>query len=169
MEQNGRDKSGRFANGNGLWKLRVNTGPRKKYATADELRLAFLNYFSWAEENPLFKDKVFTYRGKIISEPFPQPRPMSIRSLLSHLNISKPTWLKYCKDPDLSEVCEEVKDAIFTQKFEGAAVGLFNPAIIARELGLKGDNEFEVEAEQNYELPPAVQEEIDRICGYGDG
>ena len=46
------------------------------------------------------------------------------------------TWDVYRRDDRFRSVTSCVDEAIRQQKFEGAASGFFNPAIIARDLGL---------------------------------
>ncbi|QCW20368.1 DNA packaging protein [Flavobacterium phage FPSV-S2] len=50
--------------------------------------------------------------------------------------------LKTKKGRDFSDVIRTIKDIMFSQKFEGAAVGAFQQNIIARDLGLANKNEI---------------------------
>lgn len=61
---------------------------------------------------------------------------MTITGLCTFLDISRSTWTAYSENPDYLDIIEQVERIIWVYKFEGAAVGLLNPNIIARELGL---------------------------------
>lgn len=67
----------------------------------------------------------------------PKPRAMTIQGLCLFIGISRETWSQYRKqNHDFSDIVADAEDIIRTQKFEGAAANLFNPNIIARDLGL---------------------------------
>ena len=59
------------------------------------------------------------------------------------LNIDKDTWYQYSKREDFTNICKKVDEVIRQQKFEGAAAGFLNHAIIARDLGLADRRETE--------------------------
>ena len=52
------------------------------------------------------------------------------------------TFYEYAKKDDYSNITTRIEDAIYQQKLEGAAADLLNPNIIARELGLKDQQEI---------------------------
>jgi hypothetical protein len=65
-------------------------------------------------------------------------RAMTIGGLCIFLDIDENTWRDYRnnKDGTFSRVCGQAEQVIREQKFTGAAAGLLNHAIIARDLGL---------------------------------
>jgi hypothetical protein len=63
-------------------------------------------------------------------------RAMTINGLCLFLCITHDAWSEYRKRPEFTGVCASIEQAIREQKFTGAAAGLFNHAIIARDLGL---------------------------------
>jgi len=52
------------------------------------------------------------------------------------------------KYDEFSEVIRAITNIMYTQKFEGASVGVFNANIIARDLGLKDSTETNLKVEQ---------------------
>jgi hypothetical protein len=57
------------------------------------------------------------------------------------LDVSHNFWTEFKKrlketDKDFLVVTARIEQIIYTQKFEGAAVGIFNANIISRDLGL---------------------------------
>ncbi len=69
---------------------------------------------------------------------------MTLAGLCLHIGITDETWRNYRDRKDFFGVCERVDAMVYTQKFEGAAASLFNANIIARDLGLKDKQEYEV-------------------------
>jgi hypothetical protein len=60
-----------------------------------------------------------------------------------HIGVSHRRWNEWRTDrPDLRDVMEWAEDVIWQQKFSGAAAGLLNAAIVARELGLADKSEL---------------------------
>lgn len=77
------------------------------------------------------------FKGKYLNEvKIPTSAPYTLTGLRTFLKIDNKTWLNYKVLEDYFEVITRVEDIIFTHKFEGAVVGVFNANIIARELGL---------------------------------
>ena len=123
--------------GNQFWKFADPTKP-KKYETPEELWAKAIEYFEWVDKNPyLQKDYVGKDGFEVERE---KPTPYTRKELCIFLNITEQTFINYRsnKDPwkDLFEVCTHIEQIIDNQKFKGAAIGLFNHSIIARDLGL---------------------------------
>jgi len=83
------------------------------------------------------------YKGIVNLVNVPLKRPYTLTGLLLFLDLSIYMWGIYKKDRGdvWTEVIEKVEAIIYTQKFEGAAVDLFNANIIARDLGLRDRQE----------------------------
>lgn len=130
----------------------VNRGGRPlKFSSPAELAERCAEYFEWMEANPLHGTEVKTVsRGnnegsEVELVEVPKMRAMSLESLQLFLGITKACWQGYRKRDKYSAICSEVERAIRDQKFEGAAAGLLNHAIIARDLGLVDRHEHSVE------------------------
>ena len=94
------------------------------------------DYFQWNKDNPLIEYKVFCQNGKIVSAELSKMRAMTIDGLCIYLQIHRDTWYEMAKREHLANTCKQVAMILRDQKFSGAAGGLLNPMIIARDLGL---------------------------------
>jgi hypothetical protein len=123
--------------GNQFWKARSSHGRKPIFYTAEMLWDACLQYFDWVAAHPLLEAQAFAYQGEITENSLPKMRAMTIGGLCIFLDISQMTWGEYRKRAeDYSYVCSQAEQVIREQKFTGAAAGLLNHAIIARDLGL---------------------------------
>lgn len=132
--------------GNRFWEARSSHGRDPIFKNPDELWSACLEYFEWNADNPL--EEAIVYQGEINEEKCkPLMRAMTLEGLLIYLDISRPCWYDYRKkvtdEYDFSTVVDKVENIIRAQKFEGAAAGLLNSNIIARDLGLTDKSEVD--------------------------
>lgn len=135
-----READGRFAPGNRIWEARSSAGPKPKFKTPEALWDACVEYFEWVDANPLHE--VIAYQGKA-GESLPKLRAMTIVGLCLFLDIDETSWRNWrASRPDLLPIITRVERVIYSQKFEGAAAGLFVPNIIARDLGLADRQEL---------------------------
>jgi len=116
-------------------------GVKPVFASPEVLWNACVEYFLWVEANPLYEVKGFAYEGEVTEHEFPKIRAMTVGGLCAFIGLSEKGWHDYRDKPDFADVCDMVDSVIRAQKFEGAAAGLLNPVIIARDLGLTERNE----------------------------
>lgn len=126
--------------GNQFWKARASHGRNKIFETPEILWESACEYFQWCEDNPLYESKAFAFQGESWVEQLPKMRAMTVSGLCLFLGIGEQTLGDYEKREDFSGVIRDIKQVIYTQKFAGAAADLLNANIIARDLGLK-DNQ----------------------------
>lgn len=145
--------------GNQFWKLRSKHGRDLIFSSPAVLWEACVEYFEatdqrvWVKKDWVGKDAVEVERKTIA--------PYTLSGLFVFLDIVPQTWKEYREREGFSEITTRVEQIMFTQKFEGAAVGAFNASIIARDLSLK-DN-MEVKSENvNLNVEP-TEEEARRI------
>ena len=127
--------------GNKFWECRSSHGRKPKFETPDDLWKAAVEYFEWVDENPLQEGIV--YQGVLNEEQAkPLMRAMSLDAMQIFLDISDTCWYEYENREGFTGITNKIRKIIRSQKFEGAAAGLLNPNIIARDLGLseKQDN-----------------------------
>ena len=128
-----------FKQGNTYWKLAKGfpSGSDRKY-TPQELWDKAVDYFKWVEDNPLLEEKVFGsgFRGTVN-----KMRAMTIIEFCVFAGIARSTFQLYEKDEAYSAITACIRDIIYSQKFTGAAAGLLESNIIARELGLADKQE----------------------------
>jgi hypothetical protein len=115
-----------------------------QFETAEQLWIACVDYFEWVEENPLFETKIAQSGGIPTKIKVPLARAMTQEAMCLHIGITDETWRNYREREDFFGVTTRVDAMVYTQKFEGAAANLFNANIIARDLGLKDKQQYEV-------------------------
>ncbi|MEJ8803144.1 DNA-packaging protein [Pontibacter sp. H249] len=133
--------------GNQFWKLRSKHGRDKLFASPDLLWEAACEYFEWCDKHPWIKKD---WVGKDAFEvDRPTQRPYTLSGLCLYLDVNTKYFNDFKKAgrEDFSEVLTRIEETIYTQKFEGAAVGTFNASIIARDLGLADKKEISGEVE----------------------
>ena len=151
--------------GNQFWKLRSKHGRDKLFATPELMWDAACEYFEWCENNPLIEvvqkrggtnikiDKGVNaeIESDILSAisdntmELPKMRPFTLHGLCRYLDCNTVYFNQFessLKDKDdeiskdFSKIVLCIRETIYEQKFSGAASGLLNPNIIARDLGL---------------------------------
>lgn len=119
------------------WKQNSTMGRKPIFETPDQLWDMCVEYFQWVEDNPLPEEVLFHFKGAVTRATKYKLRAMTIGGLCIFLDIAHQTWLNYKARTDFLEVVTRTEEIIRDQKFVGAAAELFNPNIIARDLGLK--------------------------------
>jgi len=150
--------------GNQFWLARSRHGRKPIFESPQMLWEGCLDYFQWIEDNPLYETKVFAYQGAVDKEngfvEVPKMRAMTLSGLCIFLDISMETWTLYKQREDFIGVCSEAEQIIYNQKFQGAAADFLNANIIARDLGLK--DQQETKHTGTISLTEMSQEELDR-------
>lgn len=119
---------------NQFWKERSTHGRDKIFENPEILWEACQEYFEVTDKRKWIKTE---FNGKDAVEcHVPTATPYTWTGLYLFLDISHTTWQNYEKLNDFIAISTRVRNIIYTQKFEGAAVGAFNANIISRDLGL---------------------------------
>lgn len=145
--------------GNEFWRKAKNFARPRKY-TAQELWEKACDYFESCDNSPWMKVEqlrkpIVTTNDKgeeetITTVELPTQKPYTIGGFCIFCGCSRHWWNELrtnSQSPDKQEYLEvmtRIEDIIYTQKFEGAAVGAFNANIIARDLGLADKKEIEL-------------------------
>src|SRR5690606_5967831 len=133
--------------GNQFWKLRSKHGRDKIFSSPEMLWEAACEYFDHSDNNPL---SAIDFRGKDVQE-------VAIHKMRAYTRDGLETFLcvdslrEYKKNPsykDFFHVISRIEKIMYNQKFQGAAAGMLNPNIIARDLGLSDKTESKVTVEQ---------------------
>ncbi len=136
--------------GNQFWKLRAKHGRDKIFESPDILWDSCVEYFemtdkrNWSEQHWVGKEGREV--NKVTSVPY------TLSGLYVFLDIDRKTWDLYREREDFIPIVTRVEQIMFTQKLEGAAVGAFNPSIIARELGLADKKEIKTDQPTSLEV-----------------
>lgn len=131
--------------GNEFWKLRSKHGRDKLFATPKLLWEVAQEYFQSCIDNPIeAQDNKGTKNVNTIKF----LRPFTLKGFCIFCDASE-NWFKEFKykldkekDKDFFTVIHKIEDIIYTQKFEGATIGIYNANIIARDLGLSDKSEL---------------------------
>lgn len=138
--------------GNRFWEVRAKSGRDKIFSNADVMWKAACEYFEWVEDNPLWENKPTQYQGDVIDIPTDKMRAMTDAGLCLFWGVNTKYLYQFElgldktteSGKDFSNIIGQIKDVIRSQKFAGAAAGILNANIIARDLGLKEKSEQEV-------------------------
>ena len=139
---------GRFKKGNQLWRnIDPNSiGRNPKYEEPSDLWKDILTYFDYCDNNPIEVTETKSIKNtrsansetKIVKHKV----PYTWEGLYSFLGVCDLDHYK--TKPAFSGILTHIKNIIYNQKFEGATVGVFNSAIIIRDLGLKDSKDVNV-------------------------
>lgn len=119
--------------GNQFWKLAQNAGRPRNFESPEELWEKACEYFAWCDENPIY---TVEYNGKDAVEcQVPKMRAYTWAGLEYFCNVN--SFENYKRDyKEFSDVITRIEKVLYAQKFTGAAAGVLNANIIARDLGL---------------------------------
>jgi hypothetical protein len=131
--------------GNQCWQLRLKHGLDGRFKTPEEILENFEQYVQWAEENPLIE---VDFRGKDATQVnLPKKRLLTKEGFALACGFA--SWATIAvykgKSKDFAQVFTRIEQAIYTSKLEGAASGLFNHNIIARDLGLMNQEQVNMQ------------------------
>jgi hypothetical protein len=138
------DVSTRFKKGNKFWEARSSHGRKPIFSDPEKFLDACYQYFQWVEENPLIEEKPMIEGGLITPSHTPKMRAMTITAIARYVGMSFKCWQDYKGRAGFSDIIDEVEDVIRDQKLAGAAAGMLNANIIARDLGLKDSTETDI-------------------------
>lgn len=159
--------------GNRFWAVRSSHGRNPVFETPEQLLGACEEFFEWVNENPLESTEAFAFQGNVTLEVLPKMRAMTLDGLQIFLDVDDTTWADYRRKENFSRVVSYVEKCIRNQKFGGAAAGLLNANIIARDLGLKdtvanehsGPNGAPIKSESAITVEDASQAYNDLVNG----
>ena len=132
--------------GNQFWKLRSKHGRDKLFATPELLWEAACEYFKWCDENKWERVETTVKSNGTDIKTIPIERAYTLTGLCLYLNCNSKYFNNFDKqnnDEDFNYIITCIRETIYTQKFEGAAAGVFNSNIIARDLGLTDKKELD--------------------------
>ncbi|KKF37058.1 DNA-packaging protein [Erwinia tracheiphila] len=129
--------------GNRFWEARSSHGRKPVFESPEALWAASVEYFEWVEKHPLKEQKIFCFQGAVTRATVNKMRAMTVKGLCLFLDISHTTWNNYCAKQEFEEITTQISNVIYDQKFSGAAADLLNASIIARDLGLKDQQQIE--------------------------
>lgn len=146
------------------WALRATSADgHKPQFTPHELLEAFENYSGYINNNPIMEPVLHQKSGGTVD--IPRTRAMTIRGFCLYAGMSANGFYNYEKVEDYKYICEAIRDAIYTHKFEHAAAGLLNAQLISRDLGLNDSVQVNINDERKTidDLFPEVNQIEDAV------
>ncbi len=135
--------------GNQWWKLRTKHGVDALFTEAMTLLKAAEEYFKMVDAHPIEELEEFQLHDKklkrlktVRSTIKRHKKPYTLEGFCLFLNVGTTYWSSFKKSQtaqsgDFPKVISLIEAAMRAQKLEGAAAGIFNANIIARDLGLR--------------------------------
>lgn len=135
----------------------------------EQFFLRCMGYFAWLHENPLEDAHVSAYQGEVNVTPIAKMRVPTWWGLALYVGCNPRDLTgilqgRYCKH--LHDVMIKVDSVMRAIKFEGAAAGLLNANLIARDLGIADKTELTgadgkpLQTVVQYQLPANGRDEI---------
>ena len=123
-----------FQKGNKIWQLAdpESVGKPRIFKTPEELWTKTKEYFEYIDENPILKTDFKGKDSEMVK--YDLQRPYTWQGLYVFLGVCN--LERYKKIDEFVNIFTHIGNIIYNQKFDGATVGIFNHAIIARDLGL---------------------------------
>jgi len=147
--------------GNQYWKLidpdKVGRDPN--FSSPEELWERCKEYFEWIDEHPIIETETTTSAMNITTKEKEHAKPYTWEGLYAYLGICNLD--RYKKKKAFVGIISHISNIIYSNKFEGASVGLFNSNIIARDLGLKDKQETEHSGDLNVTMPSFLKKEYE--------
>lgn len=142
-----------------LWEVaKKGAGQPPKFKSPGQMLDRAYEYFQWCKDNPIHVQKPFSSQGEIIYGDEYKMRAMTQEGLCVFLNISVSTWHNYKANSEYLEVTKHIESVMKEQKFTGAAGGVLNANIIARDLGLKDASEIEHTGKVSHDVKQITRE-----------
>lgn len=125
-----------FEKGNQYWKLADPdfVGAPRIFETPKDLWEAVRPYFEWIDENPTITVQTTSSAKGTFTNVNELQRPYTWRGLFAFLGICN--LERYKEKDEFAKTITHIENIIISQKFEGAASGIFNASIIGKDLGL---------------------------------
>lgn len=119
---------------NQFWKNRTEHGRHNLFNSPELVWEESCKYFEYCDTNPI---ETLEFNGKDAVECIvPKMRAYTITGLCVYLDCAVHTFDALKEKEDFLPIYTRIRQIIYTQKFEGAAAGVLNANIIARDLGL---------------------------------
>ena len=131
--------------GNQFWKLADpdKIGRPPKFETPKDLWDEVVCYFQSCDENPIVVQETCKTDKGVNTKTLSHQVPYTWEGLYCYLQVCNLNHYK--EKEEFSSILTHIGNLIRNQKFTGAAVGIFNQNIIARDLGLVDKKEVKGE------------------------
>ena len=124
-----------------FWRRRMPSDRPAHFATAEEMYPELVAAFDWLHNHPFKEEQLFHHKGQVTRTYVTRPRAFTWEGVALYLGMSGYVLAQYRKRPEFIDLMNWAESVIRTQKFELAAVNIFNPNFIARDLGMSEKQE----------------------------
>lgn len=93
----------------------------------------FVEYVEHSINNPARTEQPFGTGFIVVGS---AERPLTLLGFYLFAGIDRTTFARYEESEDFRTITTRIRDVIFSQKFDGAARGIFKDNLIARDLGI---------------------------------
>lgn len=137
-------------------KKNVYASKNRALKTPEELWAVACMYFDYTQNTPIQR-KEYIKTGPLAGTEYTveTPRPFNWSGLSVYANLIgiAANLHRYARNendmyPEFQDVVKLINDVMFSQKFEGAAIGMYKENIIAREIGLADKQQTTVTMDQ---------------------
>lgn len=149
--------------GNRFWEARSTHGRKPLWTNPEEMLEACVEYFNWVEDNPLWETKPMVVQGEVYDAPTAKMRAMTLEGLSVFLGINRKSWNNYREKEDFLHVISFVENTMHEQKLSGAAAGLLNSNIIARDLKLRDTVDANIGGQEDNPLVSEIRRTIVKV------
>ncbi len=177
--QGGDNNPNLFKEGNQLWRKAIGKNGRpRKIQTPEDLAKEAISYFEDVDGDPFTNTETHYGSDNKVTRKVEKTfrKPYTLTGFLLHLGVSsnyitnfknsKPLSITEETYSDFITVINWIEETIRTQKFAGAAAGIFKENIIARDLGLVDKQES---TNTNIDATPTKEEIKDIDKALEDG
>lgn len=116
--------------------LKKHMDSRARFKEPLDLWACAMRYFEWATDTDIHENRLVIVDGCPETVALKKTRPFYLDGFLGYSFIPRTTWYDYTKRDEFKDVVDLIQMVIKTQKFEGAAAGIFNATVMVRDLKL---------------------------------
>lgn len=152
-----------FPEGNRFWLKRSKHGRDRIIQDPKLLIEAANEYFEYCLNNPI---QVVDFKGSQVQEvDYKKPQVFEKSGLLVFLGVNKWETVTNLRtvSKDFSDAIDYIENVIFYQKYSNAAVGLYNVALVVRDLKIADSSESKITLEGSIDPNKLSNEALDAI------
>jgi hypothetical protein len=128
--------------GNQFWRFIKDVGRKPHYTDPQEMWAKAIEYFQFCQDNPEQVEELHPKTGVQVVK---KHQPFLKSDCALFLGFSRWESLKeYSQKKGFFEIVTRIEQVIYGQKLRGAAMGIYNSNIIARDLGLRDVSDVNV-------------------------
>lgn len=138
------------------------SGGKESFKDVPNVISLFKSYLEFCEDNPIEIEEVAGKDAKIVN--LNKKRVATVEGFCNYIGISLVAFVKYSKSEQFKDVCEAIRNAIFSHAFEHASAGSLSANLIGRYLNIAEKKEITANVNQKVILyVPTPNENVEDI------